>query len=835
MSHAGVETTTVGLAGMTCDHCVATVEKALLGVEGVRSARAALATQTAEVAFDPHLTDLSAIRRAVKAAGYLPGPSQELLSIAASPAAAAPATPLARQQPGTRESKSIWLSIEGMTCASCVQSVEQAVLTTPGVEKCEVSLAEANALVTLDPALASTADLLRSVETAGYGAAVDRDGSDKLRGEPSASGLRRRLFVSAIFTVPLLVLAMSHGTLVGDSAWVQLALALPVVVYGGAPFYSAAWNAARHLRSDMNTLIAVGTGTAFAYSLVATVMPGWVERHSSAPVYFETAAAILTLVLLGRMLEARARRKTSNAIRSLMELRPDTVRVLRGGDETEVPTTELAMGDAVVVRAGERVPVDGEVIEGTGAIDESPLTGESLPVDKSPGSEVLSGSLAKEGYLVVRAESVGSETSLSRMIAFVRRAQNSKSPAARLADRIAAVFVPAILVLAVLTFLAWLLLAPSEDRLRLAANSAVSVLIIACPCALGLATPAALAVGIGRAAEHGILVRDGEALEAARDLDTVVFDKTGTLTLGNFEVTDIETYGNVDKDDLLRVTCAIERRSEHPIAQAIAALDPSADEAVSNFKTLPGAGASAESAGHEWLIGKPALLKDREIAITEARTTLDRLSEQGKTTVLVARGQALAGAFALRDTLHHDAVAATSALRRRGIKTLMISGDSARVARATAALAGIDRVLAPVLPVDKAAAIERLQTDGERVAMVGDGINDAPALAQADLGIAIGAGSDVAVESADIILVRNSPADVDRAIDLASRTRRAIAQNYAWAFGYNLLGVPIAAGVLYPWTGLLLSPVLASAAMALSSLSVLANSLRLGRALATAR
>lgn len=820
---------------MTCDHCVATVEKALLGVDGVRSANAALATQTAEVAFDPVVTNLPSIRQAVKATGYLPGPSDELVAIAASPAAAAPSAPSALQQPETRRSSSIWLSIEGMTCASCVRSVEQAVLKTPGVEACEVSLAEASAHVTLDPALASTTDLLRSVESAGYGATVDRDGSDRTRGEPSPSGLRRRLVVSAIFTIPLLVLAMSHGRLGGDSGWLQLALALPVVVYGGAPFYSAAWNAARHFRSDMNTLIAVGTGTAFAYSLAATIMPEWVARHSSAPVYFETAAAILTLVLLGRMLEARARRKTSNAIRRLMELRPETVRVLRGGEETEIPATRLAIGDAVVVRAGERVPIDGKVIEGAGAIDESPLTGESLPADKAPGSGVLSGSLAKEGYLVVRAESVGSETSLSRMIAFVRRAQNSKSPASRLADRISAVFVPAILALAALTFLAWLLLEPSEDRLRLAANSAVSVLIIACPCALGLATPAALAVGIGRAAEHGILVRDGEALEAARDLDTVVFDKTGTLTLGNFEVTDIETFGNVDEDDLRRVTCAIERRSEHPIAQAIAALDPTSDESVSNFRTLPGAGTSAESAGQEWLIGRPELLAERGIAITEARTSLDRLSEEGKTTVLVARGRALAGAFALRDSLHDDAAEATSALRRRGIKTLMISGDSARVARATATLAGIDRVLAPVLPLDKASAIERLQSDGERVAMVGDGINDAPALAQADLGIAIGAGSDVAVESAGIILVRDSPADVDRAIDLARRTQRAITQNYVWAFGYNLLGVPIAAGVLYPWTGLLLSPVLASAAMALSSLSVLANSLRLGRALATAR
>ncbi|MCY4534917.1 MAG: heavy metal translocating P-type ATPase, partial [Bryobacterales bacterium] len=417
----------------------------------------------------------------------------------------------------------------------------------------------------------------------------------------------------------------------------------------------------------------------------------------------------------------------------------------------------------------------------------------------------------------------------------VRRAQNSKSPAARLADRIAAVFVPAILGLAILTFAVWLLLMPPEDRVRMAVNSAVSVLIIACPCALGLATPAALAVGIGKAAQSGILVRDGEALEAARHIDTVVFDKTGTLTLGKFDVTDVETYGTVERDELLQVTCAIERRSEHPVAQAIAALRPSADAAVSNFKTLPGAGASARSAGKDWLVGKPGLLAESGISITEAQTSLDRFGEEGKTAVLVAHGQVLAGAFALRDTLHQNAVGATTALRRRGLKTMMISGDSARVAEATATLAGIENVLAPVLPIDKASAIKRLQSDGESVAMVGDGINDAPALTQANLGIAIGAGSDIAVESADIILVHNDPADVDRAIELARRTQRTIIQNYAWAFVYNLLGVPIAAGLLYPWTGLLLSPVLASAAMALSSLSVLANSLRLGRALATPR
>ena len=834
MSELITESTTVELAGMTCDHCVATVEGALLGVEGVRSATATLASQSAVVTFDPQVTKLLAIRQAVEAAGYLPKPSNELVSIVAlgsdqTTPAPKPTTP---PRPNPRQSKSIWLSIEGMTCASCVRSVEQAVLSAPGVDACAVSLTEANAHVTFDPALVVPEDLVRAIDSAGYGAALDQGDSGRVGGEPATPSLNRRLVISAIFTVPLLVLAMSHGTFGGgDFVWVQLALAIPVVLYGGIPFYTAAWNAAKHLRSDMNTLIAVGTGTAFAYSLLATVVPRWVQRDSSAPVYFETAAAILTLVLLGRVLEARARRRTSAAIRSLMELRPETVRVLRGGAEIEIPASQLAIGEAVAIRAGERVPIDGTVIEGEGAIDESPLTGESIPVDKSPGSRVLSGSLNKEGYLVVSAESVGNETSLSRMIAFVRRAQNSKSPATRLADRIAAVFVPAILALAALTFVLWLLLNPSDDSLRMAVNSAVSVLIIACPCALGLATPAALTVGIGRAAENGILVRDGQALEAARGLDTVVFDKTGTLTLGELEVSDIETYSNIEKDALLRVTCAIERLSEHPIAQAIADLQPNTHEAVSEFKTHPGAGASAMAGGQEWLLGKPELLSDRGVAIAEAEPSVERFSKDGKTAVLVARGQTLVGAFALRDTLHDDAVAATAALHDRGIKTMMISGDSARAAQATATLAGIEHVLAPVLPVDKASAIERLQSNGESVAMVGDGINDAPALAQADLGIAIGAGSDIAVESAGIILVRNSPADVGRAIDLARRTQRTIAQNYAWAFVYNLLGVPIAAGVLYPWTGLLLSPVLASAAMALSSLSVLANSLRLSRAL----
>ena len=821
------------LAGMTCASCVATVEKALLDVTGVRSATASLESQSAVVTFDPRIADPSALRQAVRAAGYLREPAGGLVSIAAPAAASAPSG-LPQSRPGRW--RSTRLGIEGMSCASCVRSVEQAVRRLPGIQACDVSLAEAVAHVTFDPALASTDDLLRAIRSEGYGASAGQPGGGTVAGDAPSRALLRRLVVSVIFTAPLLLIAMSHGSAWGrDTAWVQLALALPAVIYGGAPFYAAAWNAAKHRRCDMNTLIAVGAGTAFAYSLVATAMPQWVERGRSAPVYFETAAAILTLVLLGRVLEARARRRTSTAIRRLLELRPDTARILRDGKEVQIPSGELAVGDAVVIRAGERLPVDGTVIQGSGAVDQSPLTGESLPVDKSPGSRILSGSLATAGYLVARAESVGEETSLAGMIAFVRRAQNSKSPAARLADRIAAVFVPAILGLALLTFLAWLLLAPPQERLRLAVNSAVSVLIIACPCALGLATPAALAVGMGKAAESGILVRDGEALEAARRLDTVVFDKTGTLTLGKFEVTDIETLGDFEKERLLQVACAIERCSEHPIARAIAALRPGAEAGVSDFETCPGAGASARSGGQQWLLGTPALMAARGVRTAEARARLGRFAAQGKTAVLAARDRRVVGVFALRDSLRPNAAGATASLRQRGLKTMMISGDSAAVARPVAALAGIEHVLAPVLPLDKASAIERLQSHGERVAMVGDGINDAPALTQADLGVAIGAGSDIALEAAGIILVGNDLADVGRAIELARRIQRTIAQNYAWAFAYNLLGVPIAAGALYPWTGLLLSPVLASAAMALSSLSVLANSLRLGRALAARR
>lgn len=830
-----LETTKLAVGGMTCDHCVRTVEASLLDVAGVRAASAHLRSQSALVEYDPTFANRADLEAAIAAVGYAPQPKRELVPLAIpSPTPTDQLkTVRAAEPPATAAREEVHLVLEGMTCASCVQRVEQAALQVPGVTACDVNLTEATAYVALDPARAAIDDVMCAIRNAGYGAAIAPVGSASEVHDGISDGLRRRLQVSALLTVPLLILAMSHGRLAfTGSVWVQLALTLPVLLYGGAPFYKGAWNAARHRRSDMNTLIAVGTGAAFLYSLAATVAPGWVSQgHESAPVYFETSAAILTLVLVGRVLEARARRRTSNSIRKLLALQQDRVLVRRDGRERELPLEEVVVGDEVFVRPGERIPVDGLVLEGAGAVDESALTGESVPADKRSGSRVVSGSLNQDAVLVLRAESVGRDTVLSRIIEYVRRAQGSKAPAARLADRIAAVFVPAILAVAVLTFGVWLFAGPGDDRLRMALSNAVSVLIIACPCALGLATPAALAVGIGRAAENGILVRDGAALEAARALNTVVFDKTGTLTRGEFSLTDVELFGDVPSDELLAAAGAIENLSEHPIAKALAAAGPSDTPSVEQYRAHPGAGASARLAGELWLLGKPDWLAGEGIDIERARPTLQRFAEQGKSVILAAQRGVLVGVFALRDTLRAEGVAAVKALRARGIRTLMLSGDNAAAARAVASEAGIQDVLAPVLPTEKATTIERLQREGGVVAMVGDGINDAPALTQADLGIAVGAGTDIAVESAGIILVRNSPVDVDRAIELAQRTQRTIRQNYFWAFAYNLLGVPIAAGVLYPWTGLLLSPILASAAMALSSVSVLANSLRLNRAL----
>ena len=625
MDRTALEETKIALGGMTCGHCVETVEGALRSVAGVREASADLPTQTAVVKFDPSTAAVPAMESAVAAAGYAPRRSDGLVSLDPNPRFEPPAT-AAKPSPEPEEHL---LAIDGMTCASCVRSVEQASESVPGVSACEVNLADRTARVWIEPNRAAVRDVVSAIRASGYGARIAH-----ARNRPTPTGprssLRRRLTVSAALTAPLLVLAMADGMLqFPGSVWVQFGLALPVVVYGGAPFYSAAWLAARHGRVDMNTLIAMGTGAAFLYSIVATVAPELVSA-SAGGVYYETAAAILTLVLLGRVLESRASRRTSASIRKLLALQAKSVHVRREGVESEIPLERVVVGDEVVVRPGERIPVDGTVVEGEGAVDESHVTGESVPSDKRRGSRVTSGSLNQNGFLVFRAESVGSDTALSRIIDFVRRAQGSKAPAAKLADRIAAVFVPIVFGIATLTFVVWMVAGPPEDRLRSAWTSAVSVLIIACPCAVGLATPAALAVAIGRAAESGILIRDGAALEAAENVDTVVFDKTGTLTQGRLRVTDAVAFGSMASEELLRIAGGIERHSEHPVAKAIAEARPGFGGAISEFRALPGAGASARVDGEEWLLGKRELLTRSRCGHISGPAGARRVQQAGK-------------------------------------------------------------------------------------------------------------------------------------------------------------------------------------------------------------
>lgn len=831
MDAAGHTTVTVALNGMTCGHCVATVEGALLSVRGVQTAEADLATQSARVRFDPETATVEAMNRAVAAAGYAPPAREELVSIAAPAADGSPLPGSAVDPPPAEEPapQDVWLAIEGMTCASCVRSVEDAARQVPGVRECTVNLGESSARLSVEMRKGAVQEVIASIKNAGYGATRTTGLPAQAARDPDRD-LRRRTAVAAVATAPLVLLAMSHGLVDFPGAvWVQFCLALPVV-YAGLTFYKAAWRSALHRRADMNTLIALGTGVAFAYSTVAAAFPEWVSPSGTAPVYFETAAVITTLVLVGRLLEARVRRRTSESIRRLLALQADSVRVRRDGRDLLIPLESVVAGDLVVLRPGDRVPVDGTVVEGAGAVDQSPITGESLPVDLGAGDPVLSGSLNRDGFLVFRADKVGRETALSRVIEFVRRAQTTKAPAARLADRIAAVFVPAILALAAATCLVWLVAGPAEHRLQLALTSAVSVLIIACPCALGLATPAALAVGIGRAAEKGILIRDATSLEAAGSIDTVVFDKTGTLTHGRFTVTDVEVRDPLSREELLAGACAVEQQSEHPVARAIARLGHGDLPEVRDYRSLPGAGATGLINGAEWLLGTSQLLGSRDIRTEWARDPLERLSAQGKSVVLVARSGRLVGLFALSDEIRPQSREAVAALEKRGVRTLILSGDTAEAAQRVADQAGIGRVLAGIRPEEKFRAVRRLQAEGASVAVVGDGINDAPALAQADVGIAIGAGSDIAIEAAGIVLVRSNPVDVSTAIGLAGRIQKTIRQNYFGAFVYNLLGVPIAAGALFPWTGMLLSPVIASVAMALSSLSVLGNSLRLRRA-----
>jgi len=820
-SVAHQEEVAVPVYGMTCGHCVKTVKTKLESLSGVESADVDLDAKRAVVRLDPDVLGRPELEQAIREAGYSVNPPAESGLATLGGAAESPSHAPAPEEPEEEEPQTATadLAIQGMTCAGCVHTIEQRVLKTPGVEKCEVNLATGSARVVYDPSQVSEEELVKVVEAAGYAARIASSQDEPPEEDEEEKGWRRRFLVSAIFAVPLIVIAMSHGAIhIPAERWVQLALALPVVVYGGAPFYSKAWASFRHFAFDMNTLIAVGTGSAFLYSLAATLDP------ELGAVYYETAAAIIAFILLGKMLEARARGKTSAAIRKLLEMRPKTARVERDGDEQEIALAEVQVGDTVVVRPGEQIPVDGALLDGSSAVDESLLTGESVPVEKTAGDRVVGGSINTSGSFRFRAEKIGADTALAQIIELVRHAQSSKAPIARMADVISSYFTPAVLGVAALTFAGWFIFGPQEARLQIALVHAVAVLIIACPCAMGLATPTAVIVGVGRAVGLGALIKDGAALETAGKIDTVVFDKTGSLTRGEPVVTDTVAYA-VSEDELRRAVASIESRSEHPLARALRGEDK--PEELESFEALRGSGVKARFQGADWLVGKPELLEESGIDLAPAREALDRLSREGKTLALASRNGELAGLFGLRDEPREDAREAIRRLHEMGVSTAMATGDRRETAEAIAKDLGIDRVLAELKPEDKVAEIRRLRDEGARVAMVGDGVNDAPALAAADLGVAIGAGSDVAIESAGLVLTNDRLVSVAESLALARATLRTIHQNLFWAFAYNTVGIPLAAGVFEPWTGWGLSPVVASAAMALSSVSVVGNSLRL--------
>jgi len=728
------------------------------------------------------------------------------------------------------------LDVGGMQCASCVTSIEEAVASLDGVAEASVNLASERATVAYDPRETSVADLIETVASVGYTAReVSRELEQQAVPDEREARARRELrlltikfaFAAAVGAILLLLAFVWSPFSERATMWVMLALATPVQFWAGWQFYAGAWKVARHGSADMNTLIAVGTSAAYLYSLVATVAPGVFKAAGVLPdVYFDTAAVIIALILLGRLLEARARAGTTEAIKKLIGLQPRTATIVRDGAELEVPVDDVRPGDEVLVRPGQKVPVDGVVIEGRSTIDESMLTGESLPVEKAQGDEVIGATVNKTGSFHFRATKVGKDTALAQIIRLVEEAQGSKAPIQRIADRVSARFVPAVITIALLSLAVWLLTGSSFASALLAF---VAVLIIACPCALGLATPTAIMVGTGRGAEMGILVRGAEALETARKLDTVVLDKTGTLTQGQPAVTDVVSADG-ETERLLMFAGAAESRSEHPLGEAIVretreralALPP-----PEGFEAAVGHGVTANVGGKRVVVGSARHMGELGIELSMLRADVERLEGEGKTAVYVAVDGDAVGVIAIADTVKSEAADAVTELERLGLEVAMVTGDNRRTAEAIARQAGIDRVLAEVLPEHKAQEIKRLQDQGRRVAMVGDGINDAPALAQADVGIAIGTGTDIAMEASDLTLVSGDLRGVPRALELSRQTMRTIKQNLVGAFVYNVTLVPVAAGVLYPLWGVLLDPILAAAAMAASSVTVVSNALRL--------
>ena len=801
------------ITGMSCASCAAKIEKGLAHVEGVSKATVNFAAEKATIIFHPAQTDLSHLIERVKDLGY-----------------------------GAKVEK-VTLPIQGMTCASCVKKVEKALSSLKGVILVNVNFATERASVEYIPEEVSIRELKKAVQEAGYQVLEVKEEDivekERLAREAELSRLKRKFIFGAILLAPTLIFMYGASLLekwVGLSRetnfFIQFLLATPVQFWVGWQFYVGFWKATKHKTSDMNTLIAVGTSAAYLYSLIVTFVPHLIMvRGLMMDVYFDTSAAIIVLILLGRFLEARAKGKTSEAIKKLIGLQPKTARVVRNGNEVDIPVEEVSIGDIVIVRPGEKIPVDGIVKEGYSSVDESMVTGESLPVEKKVGDTAIGATINKTGTFKFEATKVGKDTVLSQIVRLVQEAQGSKPPIARMVDVIASYFVPVVISIAIITFIVWYFFGP-HPALTYAFLNFVAVLIIACPCALGLATPTSIMVGTGKGAENGILIRGAEALETAHQLNTIILDKTGTLTKGEPSVTDIIESEKFTKKEILTLAASAEKGSEHPLGEAI--VNKAKEEGLGlfeskDFQALAGHGIEATIDSKRILLGNVRFMEESKVVLNGLLDRAELLSNEGKTPMFLAVEGKAAGIIAVADTLKKDSKKAVEALHRLGLEVVMLTGDNERTARAIAGQIGIDRVLAEVLPEMKAEEVKRLQTQGKKVGMVGDGINDAPALAQADVGIAIGTGTDVAMESSDITLIGGDLRGIVTAIALSRATIRNIKQNLFWAFAYNTVLIPVAAGVLFPFFGILLNPIFAAGAMAFSSVTVVSNALRLRR------
>ncbi len=806
--------TDIPISGMTCASCASAVQKGLSELKGVSSASVNFASEKASVTYDDSSVSVTDFIKVIKDLGY--------------------DVPVA----------TISLPVKGMTCASCVKTVQDSLTALDGVISASVNFATEKATVEYFPAKLGMRDFKQAVKEAGYEIVEAVKGEDLVEKEQrereeAYKKLKTKVITGAMLLLPIFLLmywdkfGLNHLLHIPMQAnfLLQLIIETPVQFWIGWQFYTGAIAAARHRTTNMNTLIAVGTSAAYLYSVFATFFPSIFEIEGyTAEVYFDTAATIIVLILLGRLFEARAKGQTSEAIKKLIGLQAKTARIMKDGKELDIPVEDVDIGDIIIVRPGEKIPVDGTITEGYSSVDESMVTGESIPVEKKSGDKVIGATINRTGSFRIRAEKIGRDTMLSSIIEMVQSAQGSKPPIARMADIIASYFVPAVIGIATFTFLIWYFFGP-YPAFTYAMLNFIAVLIIACPCALGLATPTSIMVGTGKGAENGILIRSGESLETAHRINTIIFDKTGTLTKGQPEVTDIVVHGTSESDVLFYAASA-EKSSEHSLGEAIIrkARELNIDLAEpGNFEAVPGHGIKAEINGKSLHLGNEKLMLDAGISTRLLVQDAERLSSEGKTPMFVSIDKTLSGIIAVADTLKDDSAAAVKSLQKLGIEVVMLTGDNKRTGEAIAKKAGIKRVLAEVLPEDKAKEVKALQSEGKIVAMVGDGINDAPALAQANIGIAIGTGTDVAMEASDITLIGGSLKAVVTAIGLSKATIKNIKQNLFWAFAYNVILIPVAAGVLFPFFGVLLNPMFAAAAMGMSSITVVTNALRLKR------